>query len=117
MWYTTREPSTETTYAKLINCKLYDNFVTGSGTGWKAFNHYKFEWCAFYGGGETKAKYKDAYVENNFMWHIRLFVHLAVPVNTRDGLGFNWRNNVIVKPYGSEFSSLGSDPENAKGNF
>lgn len=117
VWITTPTEPTEERYAMLEDIVISDNLCRYSGYGFGGYTHYKSDYNMFYGGGETKAKYKDAYVENNFMWHIRLFVHLAVPVNTRNGLGFNWRNNVIVKPYGSEFSSLGSDPENAKGKF
>ena len=115
VWYTTREPATETTYAKLINCKLYDNFVTGSGTGWKAYNHYKFEWCAFYGGGETKADYIDCYMEDNAFWGERRHIIKSV-TTTVNGNGFTWRNNIIIHPLNEgSIGFLGEDSANGKG--
>jgi hypothetical protein len=89
VWYTTQEPATETTYAKLINCKLYDNMITGSGTGWKCFNHYKVEWCAFYGGRETKAEYRDCYIEDNYFWGERRHLMKSVPTTTKNGKVIN----------------------------
>ena len=98
VWFTPRNPTTETAYAKLINCKLYDNMVTGSGTGWKAYNHQKQEWCAFFGGRETTAEYTDCYIEDNYFWGERRHLIKSVPTTTKNGNGFNWRNNIIVHP-------------------
>ena len=116
VWLTTWE-RTDTSYALLKNIRLYDNLCRYSGYGFGGYMHQKCDYNMFYGAGETKAMYEDAYIENNFMWYIRLYVHLAVPTNVKNGLGFNWRNNVIIKPYDSEFSMLGEDYENAKGRF
>ena len=116
VWYTTQEPATETTYAKLINCKLYDNMITGSGTGWKCFNHYKVEWCAFYGGRETKAEYRDCYIEDNYFWGERRHLMKSVPTTTKNGNGFNWRNNVIIHPIDEgSIGFLGENSAEGKG--
>lgn len=116
VWLTTWE-KTETSYALLTNINLHDNLCRYSGYGFGGYVHQKCDYNMFYGAGETKAVYDEAYIENNFMWYIRLYVHLAVPTHVESGKGFNWRNNVIIKPYDSEFSMLGADYENAKGNF
>ncbi|MBQ7822251.1 MAG: hypothetical protein IJ391_08225 [Clostridia bacterium] len=116
VWLTTWE-KTETSYAILTNIRLYNNLCRYSGYGFGGYHHQKCDYNMFYGAGETKATYENAYIENNFMWYIRLYVHLAVPTSVKNGLGFNWRNNVIIKPYNSEFSMLGEDYENAKGRF
>ncbi len=116
VWLTTPD-CTETSYALLKNICLHDNLCRYSGYGFGGYMHQKCDYNMFYGAGETKAKYEDAYIENNYMWYIRLYVHFAVPTNVKNGLGFNWRNNTIIKPYGSEFSLLGEDYENAKGHF
>ncbi len=116
VWLTTKEPPTATEYAKLINCRLYDNFVTGSGTGWKAYNHQKFEWCAFYGGGQTNADYIDCYIEDNCFWGERRHIMKAVPTTTVNGNGFNWRNNIIIHPLNEgSIGFLGEDSANGKG--
>ncbi|MBO7148660.1 MAG: hypothetical protein J6V93_02280 [Clostridia bacterium] len=115
VWISTPTKPTPERFAKLEDIRIYDNLCRYSGYGFGGFTHQKCDYNMFYGAGATEAAYEDAYIENNFMWHIRLFVHFAVPTSTKQGLGFNWRNNVIIKPYASEFSLLGSDYENAKG--
>ncbi|MBQ7822508.1 MAG: hypothetical protein IJ391_09545 [Clostridia bacterium] len=117
VWITTPTKPTAERYAKLEDIRIYDNLCRYSGYGFGGFTHQKADYNMFYGGGQTEAEYDEAYIENNFMWHIRLFLQFAVPTNTKKGRGFNWRNNVIIKPYGSELSLLGQDYENAKGSF
>ena len=116
VWLTTTNPATEDTYAILENCRMYDNYVTGSGTGWKAYNHQKYEWCSFYGGGQTNAIYKDCYMENNYFWNNRRHIMKATPTTTKGDLGFEWRNNVIIHPVDEgSIGFLGNDSVNAKG--
>ncbi|MBQ7822250.1 MAG: right-handed parallel beta-helix repeat-containing protein [Clostridia bacterium] len=115
VWITTNTKPTPEKYAKLEDIVLSDNLCRYSGYGFGGFTHYKADYNMFYGGGHTEAEYADAYMENNFFWHARLYIPYAVPTHTENGKGFNWRNNVIIKPYGSEFGLLGSEPENAKG--
>lgn len=117
VWITTKTKPTPERFAKLEDIRIYDNLCRYSGYGFGGYTHQKSNYNMFYGGPYTEAEYKDAYIEENFMWHIRLLVHLAVPTSTKQGLGFNWRNNVIIKPYGSEFSRLAIDYENARGGF
>lgn len=116
VWLTTWE-RTDKAYALLTDIALYNNLCRYSGYGFGGYVHQKCDYNMFYGATETKAIYEKAFIENNFMWYIRLFVHLAVPTNVKDGLGFNWRKNVIIKPYNSEFSMLGEDYENAAGHY
>ena len=116
VWLSTTQKPTESSYALLENCRLYDNYVTGSGTGFKAYNHQKYEWCAFYGGVETTAEYKDCYIENNRFWNNRRHLLKAIPTTTKNGLGFEWKNNTVIHPNGEgSIGSLGKDPSNAKG--
>ncbi len=98
VWLTTTEKPTEDTYAELNNCRMFDNFITGSGTGFKAYNHQKYEWCAFYGAEESTARHIDCYMEDNFFWGERRHLMKATPTTTVQGNGFHWRNNVIVHP-------------------
>ena len=112
----TRSIPTEDTYALLENCRLYDNLVTGSGTGWKAYNHQKQEWCAFYGGGETKAEYIDCVIENNCFWGERRHIMKSVPTTTKNGNGFNWKNNIIIHPLNEgSIGFLGENSSEGKG--
>ena len=116
VWFTTSKPATEDKYALLENCRLYDNLVTGSGYGWKAYNHYKFEWTSFYGGGQTNAIYKDCYIENNYFWGIKRHLMKAVPTTTVNGNGFTWRNNTIIHPdKEGSIGYMGADVANGKG--
>ncbi len=116
VWLSTTQAPSETSYALLENCRMYDNYVTGSGTGFKAYNHQKYEWCAFYGGVETTAKYVDCYIENNRFWNNRRHLLKAIPTTTKNGLGFEWRNNTIIHPVDEgSIGSLGDDSANAKG--
>ncbi|MBQ4137554.1 MAG: hypothetical protein IJD67_05525, partial [Clostridia bacterium] len=111
VWITTKTEQNEETYAILEDIVMSDNFCRYAGYGFGGYVHYKTMFNMFYGGGHTEATYKDAFVENNFMWHARVLIALAVPVNTRNGLGYNWRKNTIIKPYASEFSRMGADLE------
>ncbi len=116
VWLSTTQNPTETSYARLENCRLYDNYVTGSGTGFKAYNHQKYEWCAFYGGIETTAEYVNCSIENNRFWNNRRHILKAIPTTTKNGLGFEWKNNTIIHPLDEgSIGSLGSDSANAKG--
>ncbi len=117
VWLSTTDPATPTTYALLENCRMYDNYVTGSGTGWKAYNHQKHEWCSFYGGPSTNAIYKDCYMENNYFWNNRRHLMKAVPTTTKGDLGFKWVNNTIIHPLDEgSIGYMGSDAANATGN-
>lgn len=116
VWLTTPD-RTETSYALLTNIRLYNNLCRYSGYGFGGYCHQKCDYNMFYGALATEAIYDEAYIENNFMWYIRLYVHLAVPTHVESGRGFHWRNNVIIKPFNSEFSMLGEDYEHAKGYF
>ncbi len=116
VWFSVTTVPTDDTYAVLENCRLYDNLVTGSGHGWKAYNHYKFEWTSFYGGGGTNAYYNDCYIENNYFWGIKRHLMKAVPTTTVNGNGFTWRNNVIIHPDGEgSIGYMGADAANGKG--
>ena len=116
VWFTTKSAATEDTYLELRNCRLYNNLVTGSGHGWKTFNHYKFEWTSFYGGGPTNAYYTDCYVEDNYFWGIKRHLMKAVPTTTVNGNGFEWRNNTIIHPDNEgSIGYMGADPANGKG--
>ncbi len=117
VWLSSSQPATDTTYALLENCRMYDNYVTGSGTGWKAYNHQKHEWCSFYGGPQTNAIYKDCYMENNYFWNNRRHLMKAVPTTTKGDLGFKWVNNVIIHPLDEgSIGYMGADAANATGN-
>ncbi len=116
VWLTTSKPATADSYALLENCRMYDNYITGSGTGWKAFNHQKYEWCSFYGGGQTNAIYRDCYMEGNYFWGNRRHIMKATPTTTKDDLGFKWINNTIIHPKDEgSIGFLGNDSINAKG--
>ncbi len=116
VWLTSSDPATDTTYALLENCRMYDNYVTGSGTGWKAYNHQKHEWCSFYGGPQSNAIYKDCYMENNYFWNNRRHLMKAVPTTTKDNLGFKWINNTIIHPLDEgSIGYMGGDAANARG--
>ncbi len=116
VWFSTNNIPTDDTYAILENCRLYNNLVTGSGHGWKSYNHYKFEWTSFYGGGGTNAYYNDCYIENNYFWGIKRHLMKAVPTTTVNGNGFEWRNNVIIHPDGEgSIGYMGADVANGKG--
>ena len=69
--------------------------VTGSGTGWKAYNHQKQEWCAFYGGPETNAPYIDCYMADNYFWGNRRHLMKAVPTSMNGDYGFKWGEGEI----------------------
>lgn len=116
VWLTTPD-RTDKAYAHLTDICLYDNLCRYSGYGFGGYVHQKCDYNMFYGAMSTKAIYDKAFIENNFMWYIRLYVHLAIPTNTKEGLGFNWRKNVIIKPYNSQFSMLGEDYKNAQGGY
>ncbi len=116
VWLTT-PTRTDTEYAILKDIRLYDNFCRNAGYGFGGYNHQKADYNAFYGAGQTKAIYENAFVENNFIWNLRLFIWFAVPTHVKSGLGFNWRNNVIIKPYDSEMGLMGANPETASGRF
>ena len=96
IWYSTHSEMTEDTCCKLIECNLYNNTVTGSGSGWKAYNHQKQEWCAFYGGPETNAPYIDCYMADNYFWNNKRHLMKAVPTSVNGDYGFKWVGNVII---------------------
>ncbi len=116
VWYSTRSEITDRTYCKLINCRMYNNMVTGSGTGFKAYNHQKYEWCSFYGGPTTNAPYIDCYMEDNFFWGERRHLMKCVPTTTMKDHGFIWQNNVIIHPKDEgSIGLLGEDYASGRG--
>ena len=117
VWLSSSDPATDDTYALLENCRMYDNYVTGSGTGWKSINHQKREWCSFYGGPATNAIYRECYIEDNYFWNNRRHLMKAVPTTTKGDLGFKWRNNTIIHPLDEgSIGYMGSDAAYATGN-
>ncbi len=117
VWLSTTSEITDTSYAKLINCKMYNNLVKGGGYGFAGYNHQKNEPCQFYGGGTTKAPYVNCVMENNKFWGSKVNVLKANPTSMVDGQGFAWKNNLIVHPYDGKLGSLGSDPKTATGKI
>lgn len=120
VWLSTNEDPTDKRYARLENCRMYNNLVTGSGTGFKSGNHQKQEWCAFYGGPQTKAYYVDCYIENNYFWDNKRHLMKAVPTSAKgfeSGVnGFIWRGNIIIHPKDAgSIGYLGEDSSNASG--
>ena len=116
VWYSTRSEITDSTYCKLINCRMYNNMVTGSGTGFKAYNHQKYEWCSFYGGPTTNAPYIDCYMEDNYFWGERRHLMKCVPTTTMKDHGFIWQNNVIIHPKDEgSIGLLGEDYASGRG--
>lgn len=116
VWCTTRDCDI-TRFAVLSNINLYDNLCRGSGWGFGGYTHQKSDYNMFYGGVDTNAVYENAYIENNFMWNIRKYLQKATPTHTVNTMGFNWRNNTIIKDYGSPLALLGEDYARAKGGF
>ena len=118
VWYSTRSEITDRTYCKLINCRMYNNMVTGSGTGFKAYNHQKYEWCSFYGGPATNAPYIDCYMEDNYFWGEHRHLMKCVPTTTAKDHGFIWQNNVIIHPKDEgSIGLLGEDFANGCGSY
>ena len=114
VWCSSTTPRTQETYALLENCRMYDNYVTGSGWGWKAYNRQTYEWCSFYGGGQTSAIYRECYMEGNYFWNNRRHLMKAVPTTTKPDMGFAWVNNVIVHPFEEgSIGFMGADAANA----
>ena len=95
---------------------MYDNYITGSGHGWKAYNHQKYEWCSFYGGPATNAPYIDCYMEDNYFWGERRHLMKCVPTTTMKDHGFIWQNNVIIHPLNEgSIGLLGEDFASGRG--
>ncbi len=115
VWLSTSKENTSTTYAKLINCKMYDNLVYGAGYGFGGYNHQKSDPCQFYGGGLTKAVYENCTIENNKMWGSREFILKCVPTTTVEGKGFEWKNNTIIHSYDLPLANLATDPKSISG--
>ncbi len=117
VWLTSTPDNTETTFAKLVDCKLYNNYVTMSGYGWSAYNHQKNEYCAFYGAGETGAEYINCHIQDNYFWNLRYSLWKAVPTSMKDGLGFQWHGNVTIHREGAILGALGADTKTATGGL
>ncbi len=117
IWLTSTPANTETTFAKLVDCKLYNNYVTMSGYGWSAYNHQKNEYCAFYGAGETGAEHINCYIQDNYFWNLRYQLWKAVPTSMKDNLGFKWVNNVVIHREGALLGALGADTKTATGGL
>lgn len=116
VWCTTKSCDLSR-FAVLSNITLYDNLCRGSGWGFGGYTHQKSDYNMFYGGVETRAVYENAYMEDNFMWNIRKYVQKATPTHSANTMGFNWRNNTIIKDLGSPLALLGEDAARAKGNM
>ncbi|MBQ4097024.1 MAG: hypothetical protein IJC62_02570, partial [Clostridia bacterium] len=117
VWITTKPENTEDTYAKIINCDLYDNYVTMSGYGFGGYNHQKNEYCSFYGAGQTDAEHIDCYVRDNYFWNIRYQLWKAVPTSMRDNLGFKWTNNTVIHREDALLGALARDVYTATGGL
>ncbi len=99
VWYSSGSTMTDNTYFKLINCHIFNNLVTGSGTGFKAYNHTtNAEWCSFYGAGATNVPYIDCTVDHNYFWGLKRHILKSVPSSVKKYNGFKWENNVIIHP-------------------
>ncbi len=117
VWLTTTTENTPTTYAKIINCKLSNNLVTRSGYGFSGYNHQKYGYTSFYGAGDTFTEFIDCSIENNKFWNTRKYLFKATATSVREGLGFAWKNNTIILPYGGSFGQLGKNPKEASGGL
>ena len=117
VWLTTTTANTPTTYAKIINCKLADNLVTRSGYGFSGYNHQKYGYTSFYGAGDTYAEFINCSVENNKFWNTRKYLLKATATSVREGLGFAWKDNTIILPYGGSFCQIGKNPKEATGGL
>ncbi len=115
VWLITKVENDEHTFALLKDCRLYNNLVTRSGYGFGGYNHYKHDYCSFYGAGQTNARYENCYVEDNIFWRIRKHLWKAVPTTVENGKGFHWRNNTVILKYDQSLGFLGSDTKNATG--
>lgn len=117
VWCTTAQCD-RSRFAVLSNIRLYDNLCRKSGYGIiGGYNHQKTDYNMFYGGGQTNAVYENAYIEDNAMWYIRKYLQKAVPTHTGNGMGFNWRNNTIIKDLGSPLALLGTEYAIGKGGL
>ncbi len=117
VWITTKPENTEDTYAKIINCDLYDNYVIMSGYGFGGYNHQKNEYCSFYGAGQTDAEHIDCYVRNNYFWNIRYQLWKAVPTSMRENLGFKWVDNTVIHREDALLGALARDVYTATGGL
>ena len=41
----------------------------------------------------------------------------ATATSVREGLGFAWRNNTVILPYGGSFCQIGKNPKEASGGL
>ncbi len=114
VWCTTKDCD-RSRFAVLSNIRLFDNYCRGSGWGFGGYTHQKSDYNIFYGGGVTHAVYENAYMEDNYMWNIRKYVQKATPTHSSNTMGFHWRNNTIVKDYGSPLALMGEDTSRARG--
>ncbi len=117
VWLTSNTPNSESSYAVLRNCNIYDNLCRYSGYGFGGYIHQKTDYNMFYGGTQTYATYKDCFVQDNKMWHIRKYLQKAVPVTVQQDKGFHWRNNTIVMAYEGPLALLGADTKNVAGKL
>ncbi len=116
IWFGSTRINTEDYYAKLINVTMHDNFVTMSGFGWKGYNHTSNrEYTSFYGGGATNAEFIDCYAYNNKFWNVRWQIIRCVPNSMKNGLGFQWYDNVFIHREGAPFGRLAQNPKTADG--
>ncbi len=116
IWFGSTRVNTEDYYAKLINVTMHDNFVTMSGYGWKGYNHTSNrEYTSFYGGGATNAEFIDCYAYNNKFWNIRWQLIRCVPNQMKNGLGFQWYDNVFIHREGAPLGRLAQNPKTADG--
>ena len=117
VWFGSDKPNTETTYAKIINCRLYNNLVRGSGYGFGAYNHQNNEYTSFYGGGTTCTEHIETYIENNYFWDLRYSILRAGPVSIYDNKGYFWRNNTTINTYNNSLGQLAENTREVTGSL
>ncbi len=116
IWFGASAVNTEDSYAKLINVTMHDNYVTMSGYGWKGYNHTtNREYTSFYGAGATNAEFIDCYAYNNKFWNVRWQIIRNVSNSMKNGLGFQWFDNVFIHRENAPFGRLAENLEVADG--
>ncbi len=117
VWFQSGTPNTETTYTKVINCRLYNNLVQSAGWGFGGYNHQNNEYTSFYGGSTTTAEHIDCYLEDNYFWNLRYSFLRAGPISVYDNKGYIWRNNTVINTYDNPLGQLGENPREATGTL
>ncbi|MBQ7822382.1 MAG: right-handed parallel beta-helix repeat-containing protein [Clostridia bacterium] len=108
-WITHHQPAQEDTFMFMSNVVFEENLCRRSGWGFGGYIHTKTDNNMFYGGEDTSAIMVNCFIRNNTMWDIRNLVILAVPTTTNYGKGFIWKDNTIIKEYGSNFARIAAN--------